>query len=76
MLRHDEWYTKIEHTQAGGRRFDDGVDLLLARDATMNRHTVILRSEDALCVYDELTTTRKEIKCPRAQDTTEASSDD
>lgn len=31
---HDEWYTVVEHTDAGGRRFEDGVDLLLARDTT------------------------------------------
>ena len=76
MLWYDEWHTMVEHREAGGRRFDDGVDLLLSRDTTMDQHTVILRSEPALCDYDDWTTTMKEIKCRRAQETTEASSDD
>lgn len=74
MLRHDEWYTVVVHTKAGGRRFDDGI--YIARDTTMDQHMAILRSEDALFVSDDWTTTMKEIKCRRAQETTKASRDD
>lgn len=61
------WRTIVEHTEAGGWPFDDGVYLLLARDTTMDHRIAILLPEDALCVYDDWTTIMKEIKSRRAQ---------